>query len=434
MSKNKTWHKPKSLQELEMQLALLREEEEKKIQKEKALAKEFADNFKDDILSLEESSITFTANKVPTGQKSLQPGRVDFIVRHRCGGMTPEAHSPFPRQVVMERGNRGYTSPVNIDNGLIAALHLCWSNHYPLTLTPDMIWICIAQGFAQHINANHEKLRHKLVEHEGKKTLKVMRSDFVKGSPKNPWPEVFEEFSHQIQRNVGDKVHGMLTPSFSTTGPVEKAAAQIVLMDAFKQYFHYALLCVCGIPAITLEGTVEDWKALKEKVSSFIEYDLGWWVDAMNPVLDQFIAASSGNVDHDFWRKIYNQHGGKNAYSAGPYVTGWILSFFPYCKSWKEGTIKNKFLSLWSEVEPQEHDDKDNRGFIHSQFSAGVVSVPFILKELPDIEYQMQFYAGFMAVSQDEDSKALRPEIGWAVVSKEEMEQTIEKSKKPRRF
>ena len=42
----------------------------------------------------------------------------------------------------------------------------------------------------------------------------------------------------------------------------------------------------------------------------------------------------------------------------------------------------------------------------------------------------MQFYAGFMAVSQDESSKALRPEIGWAVVDGEEIKQIIERKSK----
>ena len=27
------------------------------------------------------------------------------------------------------------------------------------------------------------------------------------------------------------------------------------LMDVFERYFHYVVYCVCGIPAVTLEGT-----------------------------------------------------------------------------------------------------------------------------------------------------------------------------------
>lgn len=105
-------------------------------------------------VSLEDGSITFTVNEVQTGEKTLPPATAELIIKHRCGGIKPEAFSPFPRKAVLERRNSERVSPVNIDNGLIAALHLCWSNHYPLVLTPDMIWLCIAQGFALHVNAN----------------------------------------------------------------------------------------------------------------------------------------------------------------------------------------------------------------------------------------------------------------------------------------
>ena len=80
-------------------------------------------------------------------------------------------------------------------------------------------------------------------------------------------------------------------------------------------------MSVCGIQAITLQGTVQDWEILKEKVSSLSEYDLKWWVDAMVPILDQFIAAASGKVDHELWRKYYHKHQGVEPYSPGPYVT-----------------------------------------------------------------------------------------------------------------
>ena len=89
---------------------------------------------------------------------------------------------------------------------------------------------------------------------------------------------------------------GALTPSFTTTGPVERAAAQLVIMDAFKEYFSYTLHTLCGIPEITLEGTMSDWIALKEKAIALRDFDLSWWTDELNPILDQFVEAASGRV------------------------------------------------------------------------------------------------------------------------------------------
>ena len=135
-------------------------------------------------------------------------------------------------------------------NNFVSAVHTAYANHYPLVLTPDAVWMCIAQGLAYHVNENAEALRKFFVKHKGKKELEVRRDDFVKGSPSNPWPEVFALFTDQIRQHVGENVHDLLLPNFSTTGPVEKAAAQVVLMDTFKAYFTYMCCSMCGIPEI----------------------------------------------------------------------------------------------------------------------------------------------------------------------------------------
>ena len=65
--------------------------------------------------------------------------------------------------------------------------------------------------------------------------------------------------------------------------------------------------CVHGIPQITIEGTVDDWKKLRDRALGLAQYDLVWWVEALEPVLDQFVAASSGSVDEQFWSTMYMQ-------------------------------------------------------------------------------------------------------------------------------
>ena len=375
---------------------------------------------------------TFKVNDVTASTKRLPSGILEEIVTHRCGSVKPEAYSKTTRDPVREL--RGLTRTIGIDNALISALHTAWSNHYPVVLTPDIIWLCIAQGLAHHINANAEKLRHLFVQHEGKKVLTVKRADFVKGSPANPWPEVFESFSVQIRDHIGDKTHDLLTPAFSTTGPVEKAAAQVVLMNCFKQYFVYRFLCICGIPEITLEGSVDDWKQLREKTLALAEYDLAWWIDALRPILDQFVAAASGSVDQKFWCRIYHQYGGEMAYEPGPFVTGWVLALFPYIKD----DQRNPYLTLWQNKDPASHNlARSDRGFwggwsggelagvMHSGFPPGVVSTPFIWQQSTIQTYPMHFFAGFTAVTQDPSTLAIRPEIGWAVAD----DKTLQDSK-----
>jgi Domain of unknown function (DUF4419) len=54
---------------------------------------------------------------------------------------------------------------------LIDAIHVAFSQHRPLSLSPDAIWLVIAQGFGHHVAENAEKLRHRLVRHKGRQQL-----------------------------------------------------------------------------------------------------------------------------------------------------------------------------------------------------------------------------------------------------------------------
>ena len=86
-------------------------------------------------------------------------------------------------------------------NGFVRAIHHSFELHCPLVLSPDDIWIAIAQGFANHVNANSDRLRHLFVNPVGKEALddkiyiEILRNEFVKGSPKNDWQGAFSEFS-----------------------------------------------------------------------------------------------------------------------------------------------------------------------------------------------------------------------------------------------
>ena len=41
----------------------------------------------------------------------------------------------------------------------VRAVELAYAEHHPLTLSPDMFWLVIAQGFANHVNDDPEKMR-----------------------------------------------------------------------------------------------------------------------------------------------------------------------------------------------------------------------------------------------------------------------------------
>lgn len=288
---------------------------------------------------------------------------------------------------------------------VVAAIHLAFNDHRPLVLSPDIFWLLMAQGFANHVNANAEELRPRFVKHPGKVVIAVRRDDFCKGSPENPWPEVFDEFTGQIREHLGAATHDLLLPAFSTTGVVERAAAQVALLDAMRSFFSYECRTLCGIPQIVLEGTADDWDKLAERSRALGRFGLEWWTRTVAPILDEFVAAAHGKVNLEFWQSIYKLDGG----SGGPYITGWITAFFPYLKNWETGRATTR-----NSGHTNAGKEFQGHGLTTDAFPVGLAAAPFLWKYLGH-SYEMEFLGGFVGVSQDRETLRLRPEIGWAV-------------------
>jgi Domain of unknown function (DUF4419) len=185
---------------------------------------------------------------------------------------------------------------------LVQAVHIAFSDHRPLVLTPDCIWLTIVQGFAHHVLENAESLRRRLVRHEGKKKLCIKTNSL---SP-DLWPSFMSGFSGLIREHSDPVLHETLLCEFSTTTPAIKTACEIALMDTYQRYFSYELHCVCGIPEITLEGTVEDWQRIRDRIEVLATYDIDWWTSRLAPILDQFVATAKGEPDRAFWQPSTN--------------------------------------------------------------------------------------------------------------------------------
>ena len=169
----------------------------------------------------------------------------------------------------------------------VAAVHSAYADHRPLVLSPDMFWLLVAQGFANHVNANSDVMRDHFVQFEAKKKVVVRRDQFIKGSPENDWAEAYNEFGSKLVEFIGQENHDRIVCPFSTTGLVERAANDLVLMDAIKSYFELGMVTRCGIPSVTLEGTAEDWAKLARQ-------DRGTGQDLRREVVDRQAAADHG--------------------------------------------------------------------------------------------------------------------------------------------
>lgn len=77
-------------------------------------------------------------------------------------------------------------------------MYQAYADHRPFVLSPDIIWLLISQGFAQHINANQETMRHYFADFSGKLSL-IVSADKKPDDPALAWEGIFSKFTGQIQ-------------------------------------------------------------------------------------------------------------------------------------------------------------------------------------------------------------------------------------------
>jgi len=171
------------------------------------------------------------------------------------------------------------------------------------------------------------ELRDKFVAHKGKKELTVYGSGNLMSAN---YPQLIKDMIVQISKNIKDEtVSSWVIPNFSTSTENDKIVGSLVLMSAMKQFFGYKFVLECGLPEVTLLGTVEDWLNIKMRAKRLLEFDTtsGYmvkWHVLLDPILQNFVDSANGKPDLEWWNTIVNHLGG----GSGPsYLSGWVTVF-----------------------------------------------------------------------------------------------------------
>lgn len=313
----------------------------------------------------------------------------------------------------------GRRIPTRLHHPLIDAVHLAFSQHRPLTLSPDAIWLVIAQGFGHHVAENAEQLRRRLVRHEGKRELKVETEDLTLSS----FECAIACFSELIKREIDPVLHETLICDFSTTTAAIRTASEVALMDSFSRYFTYNVGCVCGIPRITIEGTPDDWQRMRARIEVLATYGLEWWVSRLRTILDEFVRAADGRPNQEFWKAIYKP---KSAYAQNM-VTGWIADLFPYLGDPPErrrnplyqNVQRNWAVPIDYGIETRFYppfNHSTDSGVSTAAFPAGISSARVTVSFPDKTQTELDLLGGFMAIRQDPSGLALSPLISWCAV------------------
>ena len=305
---------------------------------------------------------------------------------------------------------------------LLNGFYTAHTNHCPIRIKPDDIWLLIVQAFSNHVNANSEELRQYFVDFDGKKTLEVF---YDLSSIDQVNRKVLENFSEQINEQMikylGKEILDTLTPNFSTTTYDSSIVCKISIMGAFKKYFDYHMMCIgCGIPYIILEGTADDYKKILSKAQSLKKFKFEWYIDRIIPHISKMIEAKEGKIDVDYFKSMIQKKEVTETRSGGSgmmyeaqvdYISGWILSFFAY---YGETSFFSKRIEPFTESELKVED--------FSKLANQMLIVPFTIKDLVhNKEYLMKYKVGFVGCDQNEKNEVY-PVQGWLVSPSSEEE------------
>ncbi|KDO25464.1 hypothetical protein SPRG_09407 [Saprolegnia parasitica CBS 223.65] len=308
--------------------------------------------------------------------------------------------------------------------GFVRGVIEAYNNHHDLVLRPDDIWLAILIQFGLYVDGNAEELRSSLVKHEGKKELVVYANgtlysvDF--GALSKQMVDKMDEYL------VDPSLKHWVLPSFSTTTDDDVIVGSVLLMAAMKKYFSYKFCLQCGIPHVTLLGTVDDWQDIRRRLDKLATYGerMQQWTAMLAPILDQFVAAAKGQADVAFWDRICSHEGG----GSGPsYLNGWISVFCVFNDEgqWQGDKMTDTVMQRKPDAEMQDgcfpYHDVDvtyDYPLVDMQdIPPGYLTVDVTIDD-NGTEYKALMFAGHMAYSIGDDKASIAPSLSWALALK----------------
>jgi hypothetical protein len=315
---------------------------------------------------------------------------------------------------------------INSKTPVLNGFYLAHSNHYPIRIKPDHIWLLIIQAFSNHVNVNAEILRDLFVDFDGKETLKV---NYPLSSIEQVDKKILENFSEQINSQMeeflGEEVIETLTPNFTTTDYNSTIICKISIMGAFKKYFKYEMhLCGCGVPYIILEGTAEDYEKIIAKAKKLEKYDFAWYINRIIPHIQKMVDAKKGNIDIKYFKNFIQDDkiteyvsglsGDKGYNIQVPILKGWILNFFAYYSEVKLEDYYDEEIEKNNVEVPRFLDDSIKVKHFE-KLANQMLNVPFdIVDEVHKKTYNMKYSVGFIGCDQNKNNEVF-PVTGWIV-------------------
>eukprot|EP00475_Leptophrys_vorax_P038314 TRINITY_DN6729_c0_g1_i1.p1 TRINITY_DN6729_c0_g1~~TRINITY_DN6729_c0_g1_i1.p1 ORF type:complete len:352 (+),score=75.37 TRINITY_DN6729_c0_g1_i1:68-1123(+) len=288
-----------------------------------------------------------------------------------------------------------------VPGGLVNICLAAYNGHHKLVLRPEDVWAAIQTQFAFYVSKNAENLRDVFVSHEGKQELEVTDGEVLSKDV----GVMAQMMVAKMRAHLKDEsVVEWILPSFSTTCDKDLAVFSIMAMGTMKHYFSYKMSFMCGLPEVTLLGTVQDWEAIRTRVQRLPEFDctkdklLSTWTEMLAEVVDKFVETVGGSADLDWWNSMVSPFEVDLVCATEPGVSGWL-------------TVFNVFNSKGDWIAPRKFQAGKYPKISEKDIEVGYVSCPVLVDD-NGTEVNTQLYGGMFGADVSEEN-TLVPQLNW---------------------
>lgn len=230
------------------------------------------------------------------------------------------------------------TQPENtVDSRLLCSFPSCiyeaYQHHLNLVLRPDDIWLGIMTVFANYLTFHTKELEQFFQPCDVTAISAV--EDYERKSM-STWMELISNLMKHTP--MAEESKDWIVPNFSTTTDQDRAVAKLCFLGGMQKFARYGFVGSCGLPQVTLEGTLDDWTELQLKTTMLHQYgektglvELCWWNDILQGILLEFVNSYKGQVNNEFWQSCVHTDS-----LCGAGIQGWILAFSPWeAEQWR---------------------------------------------------------------------------------------------------
>jgi hypothetical protein len=292
---------------------------------------------------------------------------------------------PLPKRLLLQPSVSDGASP---RSSFIDTLSIAYSAHQSVSFGPHDLWYIILTEVSRLVGENPEQYRGIYTkEKEGKIEILVPSGN----EAVLPISTLIDSLKSHVPANVE-----AFLPEFSTHTPESRAVCMAAFADAAKHFYSYSVFC-CGIRALEIRGTVEDWTKFVEstiamravldlhgKPGTVYNDDTRHWLLRVQQRAMQILASVEGGST-DFYKDIFTQ---KNIGSGGELaIDGWITEFF---RKEKPGNKIENYPNTWSLVPHKGAASKRQYMNVYGQFFATKNAEGFIVPGYSSFTFEME--------------------------------------------